>query len=277
MANNYYIVFIMILDDIIASKTVEIEKKDRESDISDFFELIDDACPARDFRGAILKPISLIAEVKKASPSAGVIREDFDPLDTAIKYEAAGASAVSVLTDEKFFGGSIEDLDVVSKNIGIPVLRKDFIIDEYQIFEARAHGADAVLLIAAVLSDDQLDSFYNIASDLGMACLIEVHTEEELGKVLSVFGVSGRRKIFDKLIIGINNRDLNTFKVDINTTIKLIKLIPKNKGIVVVSESGIKDADDIRRLKGSGINAVLIGEALMRSEDVELMVKELIP
>jgi len=266
----------MILDDIIAAKNAEIGLKDRELDISNFFELIDDLGPVRDFRGAISRPVSLIAEVKRSSPSAGIICEEFDPPDIAKKYELAGAAAVSVLTDEKFFGGSIEDLAAVSKRIDIPVLRKDFIIDEYQIFEARAYGADAVLLIAAVLSDDQLDSFYNIASDLGMASLIEVHTEDELKRVLAAMGAAGRGKMPDKLIVGINNRDLNTFEVDLDTTAGLMKLIPKNKGIVVVSESGIRTAEDVRKIKKTGASAVLIGEALMRSGNIEGTIEELL-
>ncbi|MCX5749474.1 MAG: indole-3-glycerol phosphate synthase TrpC [Candidatus Saganbacteria bacterium] len=254
----------MILDEIVANKNLEISIKDRETDISDFLELIDLAKKPKDFAKAVSKPVSLIAEVKKASPSAGVIKEDFDPVAIAKEYERSGASAVSVLTDEKYFGGSIKDLANVAQNVDIPVLRKDFIIDEYQIFEARAFGADAVLLIAAVLSDDQLDSFSDLTRQLEMSAVIEVHTKEELSRVADIF-MSPAPSAARPLIIGINNRDLNTFNVDIGTTLDLIKLVPK-----------IKSREDIRALKKAGVNAVLMGEELMRSHDIGETVKELV-
>lgn len=207
--------------------------------------------------------INLIAEIKKRSPSKGVIRPDFDPLQIALTYQASGASAISVLTDERFFDGKPEYLRTVKERVTIPVLRKDFIIDEYQVYEAAAWGADAILLIAHILTQEELNRFYSLAKDLGMDVLVEVHNEEELDKALRSHAG----------IIGINNRDLSNFNVDIETTQRLIHLIPENK--VIVSESGISTYEEIMFLKSLGVNAVLIGETFMRADNIGDKVREL--
>ena len=220
----------------------------------------------RDFKGAISGKgrIALIAEVKFASPSAGPIREKTDPADIGQVYEKAGASAISLLTDRKFFSGDIEDLPPLKKAISLPVLRKDFIIDGCQIEESRAYGADAVLLIARFLSLETLKTLLGACRDSGMAALTEVHTREDLEKAIE----SGAE------IIGINNRDLNTFEVRLDTTLELAPLIPKDR--VVVSESGIHQGKDIRMLRRLGIRAVLVGSALMASHALMEKTKELV-
>ena len=255
----------MILDDIIFDKRQEVTALKIKLRHIDFKKLIKKTSPARDFLSAISKPVSLIAEVKKASPSAGVIKEDFDPVKTAIEYEKAGASAISVLTDSKYFNGSIEDLKRAAKAVNIPVLRKDFIIDEDQIYEARMNGADAVLLIAAVLSDEQLSDFIKIARNLGMRAVVEVHDEEEMLRALKT----------PAKIIGINNRDLQTFKVDLQTTVRIASMVPKNRKIALVSESGIKTGEDVLLVKNAGACAVLVGEELMRQKDIAGKIREL--
>ncbi len=211
--------------------------------------------------------IRLIAEVKKASPSRGVIRADFSPVEIARTYAANGASAISVLTEEKYFQGSLDYLRDIRDALGdnkIPLLRKDFIFDSYQVYQARAYGADALLLIVAILSPEKLDELLSLSHRLGMKCPVEVHNEAELETALK----SGAG------IIGINNRDLTTFKVDISTTRRLRRLIPGDK--IVVSESGIKTRDDIKKMKDWGVDAVLIGEALMASTDIASKIKELL-
>ncbi len=262
-----------MLDAIIAHKRQEIEKL-RADPYFDAFErgLKQRAAsgrPARDFAAAISLPgpdIRIIAEVKKASPSKGVIKEAFDPLAIAREYEAGGAAAVSVLTDEKYFQGSLEHLELIKKDLILPILRKDFIIDPYQVYESRDAGADAVLLIAAALpalGANGLQGLLNLTASLGMSALVEVHDEEELEMALG----SGAR------IIGINNRDLKTLHVDISTTIRLAPLVPDDR--IVVSESGIKSHAEIVRLQEAGVAAFLIGEALMREDDVGKKLKEL--
>jgi indole-3-glycerol phosphate synthase len=267
-----------MLDEIIEHKRQEIEQLKADP----YFEIIERGFkqraaagyPARDFAAAIShsmpgsngQEIRIIAEVKKASPSKGVIREDFKPLAIAREYEAAGAAAVSVLTDEKYFQGSLEHLKLIKKDLILPVLRKDFIVDSYQIYESRDAGADAVLLIAAALpalGANGLQGLLNLTASLGMAALVEVHDEAELETALK----SGAR------IIGINNRDLKTLQVDINTTIRLAPLVPDDR--IIVSESGIKSHDDIVRLKEAGVAAFLIGEALMMEKDPGKKLKEL--
>ncbi|HWI55294.1 MAG TPA: indole-3-glycerol phosphate synthase TrpC, partial [Desulfobacteria bacterium] len=209
--------------------------------------------------------ISLIAEIKKASPSKGLIREDFNPAEIAKVYSEAGAAAISVLTDREFFKGEPEYLRIVSNITHLPVLRKDFIIDSYQIHEARAWGADAVLLIMAILGDREVREFLNIAKDLGLECLVEVHSEEELSRALDI-GVE---------VVGINNRNLQTFKTDLETTFRLKEKID-DPSIAVVSESGINTRDDVERLSRHGIHAMLVGEALMRESDIARKVSELL-
>ncbi|MGI6082054.1 MAG: indole-3-glycerol phosphate synthase TrpC [Limnochordia bacterium] len=200
-------------------------------------------------------PVALIAEVKKASPSKGVICEDFDPEEIAKKYEQAGAAAVSVLTDPHFFGGSIDHLRSIARQVRLPVLRKDFIVDSYQLYEAKTAGAAAVLLIVAALSKGQLLDLLSLTHALGMAALVEVHTEKELETALAV----GAK------IIGINNRDLTTFVTSLNTTERLAPYVPKT--CTLVSESGITTHDDLLHLAGLGVHAVLVGEALIRQAD----------
>jgi len=255
----------VILDTIVAHKQEEIKIQKSQLPLSELRQTLRDISPTRDFKAAISRPgkINLIAEVKKASPSKGIIREDFDPIAIAQIYQSSGASAISVLTDERFFQGSLAYLTAIRETTSIPLLRKDFIIDEYQIYQARAAGADAILLIAAILEIETMQTFLNIAHSLHLDCLVEVHTESELRKVLDT----------DAQIIGINNRDLRTFQTNIDTTIQLRKLIPQDK--VVVSESGIHSRQDVKMLQECGVNAILVGEALMRSADINAKVKEL--
>jgi indole-3-glycerol phosphate synthase len=246
----------MILDEILKHKREEVERRKRAIPIARLREKIGGYKPVRDFAKAISgNVIGLIAEVKKASPSAGVFKKDLNPTELARKYESGGAAAISVITDSKFFMGEIGYLDEVRYAVNLPVLRKDFIVDEYQIVEARAHGADAILLIVAALDDSTLKGFIEMASELGMTSLVEVHDEEEVEIALRC----------DAQVIGINNRDLRTFRVSLETTKRLRPLVPEGK--IIVSESGIKSPRDIAELEGIGINAVLIGEALVRSDD----------
>lgn len=258
----------MILNKIIEEKRKEIESSKNKISQEELINRIKDLKSHRRhnfFKNSISKPnkIHLIAEVKKASPSVGVIRKDFDPVKIALTYEANGAQAISVLTDEKFFEGHISHLENIKKNIYLPVLRKDFIIDEYQLYESILAGADAALLIADLLSAEELRRFIDIGTELNMDFLVEVHSEEDVEKA-----VDSRSDI-----IGINNRDLHTFKVDIKTTERLIKIIPKDR--TIVSESGIKTKEDVLYLKSLGVNAVLIGEVFMRSSDIGEKMREL--
>ena len=222
--------------------------------------------PARHFIEAINKPrqISLIAEIKKASPSQGIIRQEFNHLEIARVYQDVGVQALSVLTEEDYFLGNISYINEVKNICGVPVLRKDFILEPYQVYESRFYGADAVLLIADLLAQDEITQLQALASELGMDCLVEVHNEKELKKVLKLKGVS---------LIGINNRDLHTLEVDPKTTERLFTLIPKDK--VVVVESGLKSYQDILFLKILGVNAVLIGTAFMQAENIANKVEEL--
>jgi len=227
----------------------------------------------RDFISALQNPrrghVALIAEVKKASPSAGVIRHDFDPVSIAREYERAGADCLSVLTDERFFQGSLAFLRDIRMAVGLPLLRKDFIIDERQLLEAIEWGADAVLLIAAILDDAQLAKFHKLATDAGLAALVEVHDETEIERALSV----GAR------LIGVNNRDLKTFKVDLGTTEKLAAKLQKYPGkpdVLLVAESGIHTRADVDRLSACGAKAILVGESLMREANIAAKVQELI-
>lgn len=201
------------------------------------------------------KGLSIISEVKKASPSKGVIAEDFPYMDIALEYERSGADAISCLTEPDRFKGSDEYLKGIVKQVSLPVLRKDFTIDPYMIYQAKLMGASAVLLIAAILTDEQLKEYYKIADTLGLSCLFEAHDEEEVKRCLA----AGAR------ILGVNNRNLKNFKVDINNSIRLRSLVPKD--IIFVSESGIEKPEDVKALKENGTDAVLIGEMLMRSND----------
>jgi indole-3-glycerol phosphate synthase len=221
--------------------------------------------PRRPFCETIDKrpQLAIIAEIKKASPSKGLIRPDFDPVAIAAAYEKGGASAISVLTDERFFMGHAEYIVAAREKVGLPVLRKDFIIDPLQVEETAHMGADAMLLIAEALEPGQLMDLYQSARELDIEVLIELHSVRELDKVMRL----------DPPLIGINNRDLFTFATDLNTTIELIRHIPKE--VRVVSESGIKDAADACLLRDAGVSALLVGESLMRSKDVEGLIREL--
>jgi indole-3-glycerol phosphate synthase len=256
----------MILDEIIAYKKEELAETKRGASLADQKKRAADAGPLRGFRAALTTTvgIKLIAEVKKASPSKGVIREDFDPVSIAATYQEAGATCLSVLTEKKYFLGSLEYLGAVRRAVGLPLLRKDFIVDEYQIFEARAAGADAILLIAACLDRRQLEDYLGIAEHLGLDALVESHTVKELDKTLH----AGAR------IVGINNRDLARFTVSLQTTFDLLRDIPDDR--IVVSESGIQSRDDVVRLEKAGVDAVLVGESLMREKDIGRKAKELL-
>jgi indole-3-glycerol phosphate synthase len=256
----------MILDEIITYKKKELAETKRASSLADVKARAADAAPVRGFGKALSTGhgIKLIAEVKKASPSKGVIREDFDPVKIARTYEESGASCVSVLTEQKFFQGRLDYLAAIRSSVGLPLLRKDFIIDEYQIFEARAAGADAILLIAACLEKQQIEDFIGIAAQIGLDALVESHTHKELDRSL----------LAGAAMVGINNRNLATFTVSLRTTLDLLKDIPDDR--IVVSESGIKTRDDVIMLEKVGLDAILVGESLMREKDIRKKVKELL-
>ena len=250
------------LKEIIAQKHKEVDILRKEG-----VQNIDlDVPPLRDFKKAISVPgrINLISEIKFASPSAGTIREECNPVEIGLAYEKAGASAISFLTDKMFFQGEIKNLPFVKKAISLPILRKDFIIDELQVKEAVIYGADAVLLIARILTAQQLKGLIALCKELGLSALTEVHDKADLDIAIEC-GAD---------IIGINNRDLDTFNVDINMTNELAGHVPES--CVLVSESGILTGEHIKNLKGKGINAVLVGSALMASGDIERKVKEFI-
>jgi len=254
----------MILDEIIEKRKIQLLRE--KAAAPDIKRAAEKCCRTPiSFKNSLAKKerLSVIAEIKKASPSKGLIRPDFDPEKIAAEYEKCGADAVSCLTEEHYFQGSSEIFRVVREKISLPMIRKDFIIDEFQIYEARVMGADAVLLIAAALDDERLKKFKDIADSLGLDILAETHNEEELQRVLSLG--------FD--IIGINNRDLKTFDVTLDTTAKLAEKIPKGK--IIVSESGIKNNIDMKAVREYGANAVLIGETLMRSGSIEKAFAEL--
>jgi len=264
-----------ILDKIVEEKKREIAKLPaRLIAAGDLRDAMLEHGERRDFIAALKKPrrgdIGLIAEVKKASPSAGIICKDFDPVRIAKEYEAAGASCLSVLTDEKFFQGSLDYLRQIRTAAKLPLLRKDFIIDERQILEAIEWGADAILLIVAILSDQQLQKFHSLTAEAGLAVLVEVHDEAELERGLKI----------SPALIGVNNRDLKTFKVDLATTEKLAaKLFASpvtRHSSLLVAESGIHTRTDVERLKKCGANAILVGESLLRGGDIQSKIRELI-
>jgi indole-3-glycerol phosphate synthase len=247
-----------ILDDIVATKRTEIERARAAVPVADLRAQLPAAPPVRDFFAPLAAglPIKLIAEVKKASPSKGVIRADFDPVAIARIYEAHGASCLSVLTDEHYFQGSLDYLRQVRQAVGIPVLRKDFILDSYQLLEARVAGADAVLLIAECLDDCNLRKLHNEAIELGMTPLVEFYEPQNLERVLAAGAA----------LIGVNNRDLKTFAVDLDHTIRLRERVPLD--CVLVAESGIHTRADVLRLQAAGIDAMLVGESLMREPEI---------
>jgi indole-3-glycerol phosphate synthase len=258
----------MILDEIVANKAIELNDTRRDMPLAKVKALLRRQGPPKDFAAALRgDSIKLIAEVKKASPSKGVIVADFDPPGTARIYADNGAAAISVLTESKHFQGSLEILDAIGTSLGEnrpPLLRKDFLFDPYQIYEARAHGADALLLIVAVLTPTRLKELTVLTHSLRMECLVEVHNEAEVDVAIG----AGAR------VIGINNRDLRTFTVDLGTTERLRPRIPRD--LTVVSESGIRTAADMKRLRECGVDAVLIGEALMSAPDIPVRIRELL-
>jgi indole-3-glycerol phosphate synthase len=234
--------------------------------VADLERACRDLPPARDFEGALVPPpggVRLIAEVKKASPSRGVLAEDFDPVGLARAYAEHGAAAVSVLTDEKYFQGSLDLLRAIRAAVALPLLRKDFTLEEYQLWESRAAGADAVLLIAAILEPAQLRDLIRAAKEAGLASLVEAHTAAEIDVALT----AGAR------ILGINNRDLRTFETHIETTLRLLPGIPP--GPIVVSESGFVTGADVRSVVAAGAHAVLVGETLVRARDRAAKIAEL--
>ncbi|MCR4437058.1 MAG: indole-3-glycerol phosphate synthase TrpC [Clostridiales bacterium] len=250
----------MILDKIVEEKKLQLEQEKKKISIEGWKSRLKASGLHRtmDFGKAINREnqISIIGEVKKASPSKGVIKEEFDPLEIAGEYYRAKVEALSVLTEKNYFMGSDEYLVKIRQSFPIPILRKDFVIDIWQVYQSRCLGADAILLIASLLTANDLRRFLVTAGILGMQCLVEVHDRDDLEKALEA----------DAGIIGINNRDLRSFDVDLGTTEKLINHIPEGK--IVVSESGIKSPEDIGFLKSLGVNAVLIGEAFMRANSI---------
>ena len=255
----------MILERIVKAKRKEVAALKERIPLTQLKDARGNLHPVRDFRGAINNaPCSIIAEVKRSSPSKGRIREEFDPAQIATIYRDNGAHAVSVLTDEAFFEGKAQYLTGITKSIDLPLLRKDFVIDAYQIYETRFLGGDALLLIASLLEQGQLQEYIDLSTTLGLAPLVEVHTTEDLDKALA----AGAE------IIGINNRDLKTFSTDIKTTLELAPLIPSDR--IVVTESGINTREDIEQLMEAGIHCFLIGEALMRAEDIGGKLRELL-
>ena len=253
-----------MLDEIVAGKKREVEQRKQILPLAQLKRRVAQQKRPLDFASALRgRPMRLIAEVKQASPSRGTLRLSFNPTELAITYAQGGASAISVLTEANYFKGSIDHLAAIRQMVGLPLLRKDFIFDPYQIYESRAYAADALLLIVAILSQEQLTGLLSLGHSLGLKCLVEVHNRDDVERAL----LSGAE------IIGVNNRDLNTFAVDINTTGKLRPLIPEQK--IVVAESGVRSHKDIEKLMDWGVNAVLIGEALVTSGDILSKMKEL--
>ena len=254
-----------ILEEIAACKLEFVERARRRRAFEEVRSAARDTPAPADFAGALQGDgIALIAELKKASPSRGVIRPDFDPEGIAGTFAENGARALSVLTDEAYFQGDIAHLQAARRVSGLPVLRKDFTIDPYQIYESRLIGADAVLLIAALMDGGQLEDFAGLGGDLGLAVLVEVHTAAELGRALQA----------KSRIVGINNRDLRTFETSLETTFDLLPGMPGD--ITTVSESGIRRREDVERLQEAGVDAMLVGESLMGEEDIGAKVRELL-
>lgn len=262
-----------ILDEIIAHKREEVDAA-RAAEPQERLEARAAQTPRpRNFFRAVTRKhrrINVIAEIKRASPSAGLIRADFDPVALARAYHEAGAAAISCLTDERFFQGSLDFLARIKQAVPLPVLRKDFIIDRYQLYQARAAGADAVLLIAECLNESQLVDLLILATQLQLTVLLEVHDVDSLLKVRPHIGFPHRRYC----LLGINNRDLRTMTTDLAHTLRLIEMVEDPS--ILVSESGIRTCDDIRRLQAAGVRAVLVGEHLMKQPDVGQALRELL-
>jgi indole-3-glycerol phosphate synthase len=262
-----------ILENIIADKQAEVRQRQSQVSLDQLRERIFQEPRCRNFYKAVTKRhprgLNVIAEVKKASPSAGLIRDDFDPVAIARTYEKCGADAISVLTDEKYFQGKLEYLGQVKQAVSLPVLRKDFIIDVWQVYESRAAGADAILLIAEALRPGDLIDLMIAAAELGLTVLLEVHEADMLLAVRSLIGFPKR----GYSVLGINNRDLATMQVDLGTTIRLSTLLDEDSELI--SESGIRTRDDVRRLKAAGVRAVLVGQTLCAQPDIEQKFAEL--
>lgn len=255
----------MLLNEIIEHKKEEIRLRKKQFSLAFLEEEISLREHYVSFEKALSKEkrIKLIAEIKKASPAKGVIKKNYNPLDIAKSYEEYGADCLSVLTDEKYFQGDIDHLQQIRSFVGLPILRKDFIVEEYQIKESAACGADAILIIASVLSEEKIDKFLKLCEKLRMSALVETHNEDEIKKVLNT-----RAKI-----IGINNRNLDTLTVDLDVSEKLVKLIPSDK--IIVSESGIRSGTEVEWLEAIGVNAILVGESLLTSKNLKDKIDDL--
>jgi indole-3-glycerol phosphate synthase len=254
-----------ILDEIVAYKKEELKKQKKTVPFLQFIKALDKSLPDPRFEGKLREDgVHLIAEVKKASPSAGVIREDFDAKRVASAYEKGCADCLSVLTEDRYFKGSITYLNAIASVSALPLLRKDFILDEYQIYESKVHGADAVLLIAAILKDNELSDLLKASSNVGLDALVEVHSSDELKRALDS----------NAAIIGINSRDLKTLKIDLSILTELLVSVPNEK--LVVCESGIKNVGDLEFVRRFRVNAVLVGEALLRAKDIASVTHEFV-
>lgn len=255
----------MILDEIVAVKRREIEKRQSHISQDEFRTRAENSPPVRDFSAALREGehVSLIAEIKPASPSRGDLNTNVDPINLARLYADNGAAAISVLTDRQFFKGDLNNLKAARVGADVPLLRKDFIIDEYQVYESRALQADAILLIVRILDDAQLRAYRQLAESFGMTALVEIHNEQELERALKS----------DAALIGINNRNLADFTLDLATTESLAPLIPPDK--LIISESGIFTAADVQRAANAGATTILVGEALMRADNIAAKVQEL--
>lgn len=255
----------MILRKIVENKIEELEQQKQILPLTELRQMLDDLPATLDFKSSIRgRTCTIIAEVKRSSPSKGRIREDFDPVRIARTYELYGASALSILTERRFFEGHNAYVPRIRRSVRLPILRKDFIVDPYQISETRVLGADALLLVARILEAGQLRDFIGLSTELGLASLVEVHDEDDLEKAIT----SGAR------IVGINNRDLSTFRTDLGVSLRLAPLIPRN--ITRVSESGINTRRDVEQLISEGYHAILVGESLMRQKDIGKKLRELL-
>lgn len=255
-----------IVDEIVKHKRVEINERMKITPISALLEQAKSQSPRPSFFEALTKKeaVQVIAEVKKASPSAGELRANFEPVSIAKSYQDNGAAAVSVLTDDKFFKGRLEYLQQIREEIALPLLRKDFFLQPYQVIEAKAYGASAILLIVAILSNEQISELYAAAREHHLDCLLEVHNATELERALAI----------EPRIVGVNNRNLATFEVDVATTEKLLALIPSE--VVLVSESGIQTRQQVEQLGSFGVDAVLVGSSLMQQQDIGRGLRELV-
>ncbi len=255
-----------LLTQVVTEKRTALDRRKSRAYTQEIRSKVSDADTTRGFGGVLRRESGrlpkLIAELKKASPSKGIIREDFHPVEIAQIYENGGASALSVLTEERYFLGSPDYLGEIRQKVSLPILQKDFIIDEIQVYEARAWGADAILLIAAILEVNQIKDYFDLARDLSLDVLVEIHSEKELARVAEWAP-----------ILGINNRDLTTFETSLETTFRILPEVPAD--CIIVSESGIRTQEELVRLSEAGVHAVLIGETLMASEKIEAQLKAL--